>query len=918
MRPLKLTMSAFGPYGGQTVLDMEQLGNQGLYLITGDTGAGKTTIFDAVCFALYGEASGTGRQNVMLRSNFAERSTPTFVELTFLCAGKVYTVRRSPEYLRPKERGDGMTVQKAEACLLYPDARQPVTRWKEVTAAVTELIGLDRSQFSQIAMIAQGDFLRLLQAKTEERSKIFREIFHTGRFQQFQERAKQEAAALRGDCEALERRMEQWIAEIQLPQDSPHREALEGLPADETAVALLSVMQEEDEVRLGKCAESLEGLEKQLAALDQQIGQAELAAGIRKELAISEQKLVQVADRLEQAKREQLACEKDQSIALESRLQAERLRQMLPRYDALAEASIRLQKLEHMLQDAIKRADTAAEVCRNLEQTIASIQAESVILKESAVRAANLAHERQEMEAELLDCKKIKDLMHKCRLANASLACGQKAYILARDEADRLSVSYRTMERAFLDQQAGILAQNLKSGVPCPVCGSLEHPNSASLPENAPSQADLEQERRWLQEALDRRDRASEEAHRLQALADSAEHMLLEMGVEYACEKDLDTAERQVESHQNGLYRRLEQHQREIAVLSGKLRELEKRQNDLPELMQRASEIRAELSRLGQKKAEFEAEKAALIKERTSISEELEYADKEAAIRVIQRLLNRAEQLEKQREELLKTTDELRQRYDTEQARMETLHARLRELPQVDLQMLYRDRSEIAMRKIALVDQKEHTAQRYASNLRIRTRMEESLPKLELLYKKWSVVRNLSDTVNGSLSGKEKVMLETYVQMTFFDRVLRRANLRLMEMTGGRYTLQRRKAVGQRSQTGLELDVVDHATGDSRSVCSLSGGESFQASLCLALGMSDELQPVGGIRLETLFVDEGFGSLDEEALRQAIQTLQKLSQGNRLVGIISHVELLKHWVDRQIRVLRKPDGQSCVVLQVDG
>ena len=196
MRPLKLTMSAFGPYGGAVTLPLSELGERGLYLITGDTGAGKTTIFDAICFALYGEASGSARQPDMLRSNYAKPGQPTFVELTFLCRGREYTVRRTPEYERPKERGTGFTVQKAEALLRFPDDRQPLTRWKEVTAAVTELLGLDRSQFSQIAMIAQGDFLRLLQAKTEDRIKIFREIFQTGRFRQVQGRVEEESRAL--------------------------------------------------------------------------------------------------------------------------------------------------------------------------------------------------------------------------------------------------------------------------------------------------------------------------------------------------------------------------------------------------------------------------------------------------------------------------------------------------------------------------------------------------------------------------------------------------------------------------------------------------------------------------------------------------------------------------------------------------
>ena len=192
------------------------------------------------------------------------------------------------------------------------------------------------------------------------------------------------------------------------------------------------------------------------------------------------------------------------------------------------------------------------------------------------------------------------------------------------------------------------------------------------------------------------------------------------------------------------------------------------------------------------------------------------------------------------------------------------------------------------------------------------------MDRLEALGSRWSWVKALSDTVNGTMAGKEKIMLETYVQMTFFDRILRRANVRMLDMTGGRYTLKRREAEGQRSQTGLELDVVDHCNGTTRSVCTLSGGESFQASLCLALGMSDELLPAGGVQLDTLFVDEGFGSLDEEALRQAMETLQELTGSSRLVGIISHVETLKTCVERQIRVRRLPGGGSVLELCCDG
>jgi len=917
MRPLKLIISAFGPYGHKVELDMEQLGEQGLYLITGDTGAGKTTIFDAICFALYGEASGSSRQNDMLRSNFAQPATPTFVELTFQCAGKIYTVRRSPEYLRPKERGEGLTVQKAEACLIYPDARQPVTRWKDVTVAVTELIGLDRGQFSQIAMIAQGDFLRLLQAKTEERSKIFREIFHTSRFQQFQERAKREAAMLRSDCEMLERRMEQWVSEIQLARDSVYLERIEGIPADSAAVELLQLLIEEDQAVLEDLQAILAEKDQELKLLDQKIGQAELAVRVKKDLNSTVAYTEQVSERLMLAQQELREHVEDRTAAMELRLQADVLRHKLPQYDALTERSDRMKYLTRRMESAGRDQEAAAKKERELERTVAKIQEETPEVKELAVRAANLEYERQTLETRSLELKRMLELLKQYRLALASLECGQRAYILAREEADRLFVSYHSMERAFLDQQAGILAQGLSDGVPCPVCGSLEHPRTALLPDNAPKQSDLEQERKWYQEAVERRDRASAEAHRLQAKMDAAEQLLRDTAQDQADLSDPDAAQKQLMQLQGEIQQKIKAHSRDAGNVYEKLAEMEKRQSELPVLRQLLTQTTAENHRISKEQTAMEAEKTAVENEWNKIRAGLEFSTKEEANREICRLVKRAEQLELFLENLQTQVKELQQQYDTGRVKIDALQKQLSELPRCELEVLCGERAQITESKKEVIRRQEETSRRYASNVRICHQLEQALPQLETLHGKWNIARNLSETVNGSLSGKERVMLETYVPMAFFDRVLRRANLRLLDMTGGRYTLKRRKAAGQRSQTGLELDVIDHATGVSRSVSSLSGGESFQASLSLALGMSDELQPVGGVRLDTLFVDEGFGSLDEEALRQAMQTLQKLSQGNRLVGIISHVELLKSWVDRQIRVVRRLDGQSEVVLLTD-
>lgn len=920
MRPLKLTMSAFGPYGGQVTLELDALGDRGLYLITGDTGAGKTTIFDAICFALYGEASGAGRQSDMLRSNFASPGTPTFVELTFLCRGKTYVVRRSPEYTRPKERGTGLTTQKAEASLLYPDARQPVTRWKEVTAAITELLGMDRSQFSQIAMIAQGDFLRLLQAKTETRSKIFREIFHTGRYQQFQERAKQEAAALRKEYDDLQKSMRQSMAGIQCPADSGLSEELQVLreqePADAPVLPLLERLIEADEAELGQTGAEQRTLEEQLRDLDGQLGQAELAEKTALELERSRQTLAEKQQQLEQHRRllTQRRGEKPQILELQQKEQ--RIRQQLPQYQVLSQLQQQAENADRSLEENLRQQNRAAKTLADGKTAVEAIRREAPQVQELAVRCSQLDSELRAQAVRAAELEELQTLSQNLAQAVQKLEDAQKAYLHLREEADRQMEAYQAMERAFLDEQAGVLAKGLEPGRPCPVCGALEHPAPARLPDHAPDQASLEAEGKKLTRAIRQRDSASALAHSLRGKSEAAEQAFCQRA-----QMILDTAdwiqvqERLPDLQQQNRMRRTqtaqEKKQAEDWLLS-----LQKRQKQLPQLEETLAQAEADHRDLCLEYSALQAQQTAVREEVLRQRQLLEYQDEAAARMAADRLQNQWKTMERQLEQAETVNAALEKEQAALTAQVQTLRDRLAELPKDDATALRQQRSSLTQQRQALLGSREQISHRILTNRKISEELEQAGKQLTQVTQRWSSVQNLSDTVNGTLTGKEKVMLETYVQTAFFDRVLQRANLRLLDMTGGRYTLQRRTASGQRSQTGLELDVMDHGSGMARSVCSLSGGESFQASLCLALGLSDELQPTGSVRLDTLFVDEGFGSLDEEALRQAIRTLQNLSQGSRLVGIISHVELLKQWVEKQIRVTRLPDGESFVELNL--
>ena len=457
MRPLKLTLSAFGPYAGTTTLPLEQLGRGGLYLVTGDTGAGKTTLFDAITYALYDHSSGGVRDGAMLRSKYADPGTPTFVELEFEVRGQRYTVRRNPEYLRPKARGEGFTTEKADAALTYADGRPPVTKAKEVTAAVIDIIGLDYNQFSQIAMIAQGQFTRLLNATTEERSKIFRKLFRTQRYQKLQEALAEENSALTARRTALNAKLDAVLAGISYDAADPEAEALETLSAQmppDAVTTLLEGLTARQEAAAAQAADALAALDRQLSTLQTTLGAAEQAERQRQE----------VAGELAKAR---------STAQLES-----------------AKASTRRKTLE-----ALDAALTASE-------------AELAALADADTRRVELEAEAARLAQRETALNELARSLTECQHRNTAARTAQEAYRQAAGRQTEAHSARDTLERAFLDAQAGLLAQTLEEGAACPVCGSTHHPAKAHLPRTAPTEVQVNKAKQAAAQA----DSAAQEA----------------------------------------------------------------------------------------------------------------------------------------------------------------------------------------------------------------------------------------------------------------------------------------------------------------------------------------------------------------------------------------------------------------------
>ncbi|QIB69531.1 SMC family ATPase [Aminipila butyrica] len=922
MRPVCLTLSAFGPYAEEVQVDFSQLGNQGLYLITGHTGAGKTTLFDAITFALYGEASGSSREASMFRSKYAEPHRATFVELIFQYGQENYTVRRNPEYLRPAKRGQGLTAEKAEAELTYPDGRV-LTNPKRVTEEMEHLIGLNRDQFKQIAMIAQGDFLRLLLASTKERSEIFRDIFNTKPYQLLQERLKSQSGALRNEYDSLWQSIRQYVDGVNCDPESPLKEELEvlkgaGSLADlSQAVELLDKLIQEDWEKQQSWAlqsESIEAqLEKTLTALNKAVIDNKNFRALAQEEENKNQKM-QVMTRNKQILDLEVV-KQPQIEELLLRIQEER--KNLEQYEELQKAeSVLIQKKKQNnkhnmesvnLKEKLEKATVSLEELKRQQQQ----------LQDTGVQREKLEGQRKELEdrgkrgAELLAALAQTDqLQDSCQVA-------QEKYRGAAQDWQKTKERFDLLERAFFDEQAGLLATRLELGQPCPVCGSLEHPQPAQLSQKAPTEAELQQAKAESQRLQDKAAAASAEAGTLSGKLDMANSELLKHSRILLGVASLEEVRSRLPDMQSQLKAHLIEVKKAIAGEEEKWARKVQIEKQIPLTEEQLRQWERELSESRLQRASLETEIKALEVLREKIIQPLAFATEIEAQNHITQMETQRKHLQDSFEKVTHLFEESRRAVEEASVRITALKEQLKGAQLIDEKSLEEERNRLNGEKSAARTMVTKFATRLEGNGQALKRIQGKKIQLEETEARWRWIKALSNTANGNISGKEKIMLETYIQMTYFDRILARANTRLMVMTGGQYELKRREeAENRQSQSGLELDVIDHYNGSQRSVKTLSGGESFQASLSLALGLSDEIQSsAGGIRLDTMFVDEGFGSLDEGALDQAMRALSQLTEGNRLVGIISHVAELKDRIDKQVVVTKDRRGGSRVDIQ---
>lgn len=927
MKPLKLTMSAFGSYAGKNVIDFTGQ-QQGIFLITGDTGAGKTTIFDAITYALYNQTSGGERNGNMMRSQYAQPETETYVELEFLYRGQTYRVRRNPDYKITKTLKNGkIREQKVPHSveLTLPDGTVFPEKKNATDAKIIEILGLTADQFSQIVMIAQGDFLKLLYTKSDERKMIFSKLFRTDIYWKIQENLRRKSMEMDERIQENDRAFEQEKSRIILLPES------EEIPLDELVERLRERLKDAlKEQNLRRA--NVEELNKKITKYEE----------INK-LFVSLEKIRQTGKELEARQAES----KERRQQIENARKADKVlvaeQQNLRQQQEVEQSAQAIAKMTETLAnnqemfETLKTQQQEAEAKQKREA--ADIQKKMLALEQSFPSYEALQNARSEEQ----QAKKVwedlgktsEESFHKKKAGIAALKEQQKQQEQVVEQTKKnleqtsLSASesakhYEHMYEAFLKEQAGILAENLSAGCPCPVCGSTVHPDPAKLSDHAVTELEVEQAKKTRAAAEEKRDMAyaafeaekTEKQKLAQAVEKEEADFVLAQTIAKQQRKEAEqnyvSLQKIAEQIREKLvYPSLAEAKKQYAAMQ---KALEAAEQEIERKRQKVSELAEAMNTLkGQKLAEEENQKTA---KKLAAKTEKEYAKLlEKSGFVSEETYHLAILPERSRSKLEREEKEYESQCLRQQSEQKLLEKQVSGKTYTDTTEL---NEQLKAEKQALKEAEKtymelHTA--YENDRSVLQNCAVYLEKGKKLESEDQVIKSLSKTANGRLSGSAKIDFETYIQRQYFKQIIHEANKRLLTMSNHQFILKLKEEAntGRKTNEGLDLSVYSLVTDSERDVKTLSGGESFLAALAMALGLSDIVErSAGAIHPDMMFIDEGFGSLDAQSRQQAIEVLAELAGDSRMVGIISHVTELKEQIDRKLVVSRTDKGSRAV------
>ena len=869
MKPLKLKLSAFGPYAGETTVDFSLFGEDGIFLIAGDTGAGKTTLFDAISFALYGEASGgkERRKSKSFRSDYADLKAETYVELTFRHKDETWCVRRNPEYIRAKRNSHETTTQASNAMLTHLETGEVIEGLRDVNEKIYELLGLTQDQFTQTVMIAQGDFLKILNASSDERKSLFQKLFNTSIYANLQKKLQEMNSACNKERDDLNHHISIAASKIDPEPSFPEREQIALYQTDPKYADLLSECLEHllltEKEALGTIQRAKNDAAQEEKRMIAVIEQAKATVTDFTAMEKAETKFRELIDR--QSTMDDLSVQlgkarKAQGLMSDEALLSGNQAELLKQEKLTAEAQIALQKAEQSLPEAREKKEAAESHSGEADALLSSANQLTdfiPILKELEQQQRKLEQQQKKMQA----------LISASSLADAAYTAAKEGY-------------YRS--------QAGLLAQELSEGQPCPVCGSTYHPHPAVLTMEAVTKEAME-------EADRRHRRAENELHEadtifsaLQAAVVAGKKRLTELNI--GEQETIESLEKQIKEKQE----LAQQYRAAITKADENLKALqitvaenrttvEHGQQRLKDL-HKASETLQAVFEEHLASAGFEDKKAYQLSKMSEAA--MDAASKE-----------------------LRIYGELKKSLSDQ---ITALHEKLDGKVKPNLEVLTQQLTCQQEKRVSAEVAEAALSKKLAFHEDALHEILAARKQQKHREERWAVIRDLYNCCAGITGGsyRGKLTFEAYVQQYYFKQVVAAANKRLTVLTDGLFTLRCKEEARDRvHQSGLDLDVLDRSTGLWRDVSTLSGGESFLASLALALGLSDIVQAQSGaIRMDAMFIDEGFGTLDDNALRNSLQVLSDLADGKRIIGIISHVHSLEERIDKQIYVSKTLNG----------
>ena len=887
MKPLKIKISAFGPYKNCIDIDFEKLGKSGIFLITGDTGAGKTTIFDSISFALFGEVSGSNRPVPSVRSDFADNDTETFVELEFTHKNKKYKIRRNPAYERTKKRGEGTTKTSADASLEYDD--KVISGTKNVDIKIEEILGINSKQFKQISMLAQGEFLKILFAESKDRTEIFRRIFDTDIYNQIAKRLADKTRIAKAELEQLKDYFAinssniVWKDGIQSVQPKDVNELF--------IQEILEKLQQEIKInseQFGKCQEQIGKQSDENSKMEKEImAQKDKNDKIDRCQKLQDERKV-LQEKQEDIKQKEILIQKSQEI----------INKILPKEDKKKELEKEISQKQKVLQDISEKIELGKKKEEKFKQILELIE----IIKVQFQKYSELKDVKTELEDKI---KKLQVIIKEQENKKIASENAQKL----EAEWEKLSTEVLEKEKEFFREQAGILAEKLKENEPCPVCGSLHHPNLAIKSKSVLTKEKLDN----LKEKEEKsRKILTDATNKVTEINSKIETLIKEFGekpdVELYNKKYAEISEELEKA-----YNQLNDNYKKIMLKDIVIESFE---YDIfkEKITNKISKEREEFLKLQTQQEENKKQKDELLQKKEKAQNDYQNTLKELGF-------ENEEQYKKsvlnnlQIEIFSKEIEKYKTDVTINATKLEEIQKEIKGFEKVDLTAKIQEFNNKKQELENMRRQQMEYHRIFENNNRILVDLQTNSKKLDSKIKEFTMVEDLSKIANGTVYGKRRIEFEQFVQASYFDMVIIEANKRLLKMTDNRFLLVRKESSERVSdKIGLELEVIDNYNGKRRDVKSLSGGEAFKAALSLALGLSDVIQSYsGGIVVDTMFIDEGFGSLDTESREQAINTLNQLTDNHKLIGIISHVTELKERIDKKVIVTKSTEGSKITV-----